>query len=209
MEITLKKDEIKWIENNYPELHYVNDDNIIKGELNFIREYNDKKISDSYEIEIRLVTKENSILPQVREVGGKIGTIAQKYNKKIRDLHVNDDGTLCLTIYEKEKEYLPNGFEARTFFKKILEHYLYWVSYYDKFGGPPWPAYAHGKLAYLELYAENKIDLKRLKEEISIKDLSKYKGMKGHQNCLCESGKKLRNCHNLIYQAIYKLKQEL
>ena len=42
-----------------------------------------------------------------------------------------------------------------------------------------------------------------------MENLLDYKKYKGHHLCPCGSGKKLRNCHKLLYNSIYKLKNEL
>jgi len=48
-----------------------------------------------------------------------------------------------------------------------------------------------------------------IKDALKSENLLKYKKMKGHYFCLCDSKKILRKCHALIYNAIYKLKKEL
>lgn len=209
MEIKLNKEDVKWIKNNYPKLNYNHELKIIIGELNLCREYNNYKIEDFYNLEIKLITKEGSILPQVKELNDKLKKISVNLNLELSDLHINFDETFCLSIYERESEYFINNFTINEFFKNILEPYLYWISFYEKKGYPPWECYAHGNLGYLELYAEGKIDLKELQIKIDKNELLNYKKNKGHCNCLCGSGKKLRNCHQLIYNAIYKLKNEL
>ena len=208
MAIKLTKKDIKWIQEKYPKLKRKSD-TIWQGELDFNREFNGVTISSSYLLEINFEQKQGSMLPQVKEVGGKIDEISKKLNLLTIDLHINNDKTICLCIYKKEKEYFTNGFSTQVFFEDILEPYLYWVTYYQQYKTQPWDGYAHGEFGYLELYAENEISIDELKEYISIENLLKYKRTKGHHFCLCSSKKILRKCHTLIYNAIYKLKKEL
>lgn len=208
MVIKLTKKEIDWIQQKYPKLERKSD-TVWIGELEFNREFNGISISSSYSLEINFESKPESILPQVKELGGKLDKVSKELNLPIIDLHINNDGTICLCIYKKEKEYFAKDFSAQIFFEDILEPYLYWVTYYQKHGAQPWEGYAHGKFGYLELYAENEISIDELKEYISVDKLLEYKKMKGHHFCLCGSENKLRKCHKLIYNAIYKLKDEL
>lgn len=210
MVIKLTKNEYNWLRKNYPSLKFIKSKGIIQGKLYFNREYNGIVINDCYEIEIKLEQKKNSILPQVKELNGKLDKMASELTEPLIDQHVNEaDKTLCLCIPEMEKEYLPNGFKIDVFFEKILIPYLYWASYKRKFKKAPWGEYAHGDLGYLELYAENKIALEKLMEMYSESELKNISRMKGHNNCLCDSGKKVRGCHKLIYVAIHKLRKNL
>ena len=124
----------------------------------------------------------------------------------MEDLHINSDGTLCLYHPEEEKEIYPNGFDLKIYLQKV-EEFFYQINYYKKYQKFPWGEYAHGALAYLELFAEKKIDIKRLKEVIGKERFKKLNKIKGHHNCLCGSTKKLRNCHQSLYNAIYKIKK--
>lgn len=210
MVYNLSKTELEWIENNYPKLTYDKENKLVYGTIHFKREDEEHKISDQYEIEINLETKEKSILPQVKETEGRIKKLCEKLGKEISDLHVNpNDNTLCLTIYERENECFKNGFEIKEFFKNLLEPFLFWISHFEKYGYGPWGEYAHGNLAYLELYAEGVINLDYLRKKFSNQELADFKKRKGHLPCLCGSKKKERDCHKWIYKAIYKLKKEL
>lgn len=209
MVIQLTRNDINWLSEKHPNFKFYKAKNIIRGELCLDRKFNSVAIKDSYLLEIKLQNKENSILPQVKEIGGKIEGISKELLKPLIDLHINrEDETLCLCIYEKEKEYFPDGFKIDIFFERLLEPYLYWVSYFKKYKAFPWEGYAHGNLGYLELYAGDDINLEKLSEHISDEKLRVIKKMKGHQECLCGSRRKLRDCHKLIYNAIYKLKKE-
>lgn len=211
MDIKLSKQDVEWLQDHNPELRYEKIHNIIKGDLFFTRKYGEHVISDNYNIEISLVTKQGSFFPVVNEVGGKISNLSKKLNCKPIDLHINDsDNSLCLVIDKREDEYFKNGFDIREFIKDLLEPFLYRTSHIDKYGKAPpdWEEYAHGDLGYLELYAEGGIGINELKDKIDNTKLIEFKNMKGHYLCPCKSKKKLKNCHKLIYNAAYKLKKE-
>ncbi|MDO8676356.1 MAG: hypothetical protein Q7K16_01755 [Candidatus Azambacteria bacterium] len=150
MDIKLSHKDIKWLKNKYPKLKINFKENIAQGELFFDRSYKEIRIADTYILQIKFKTKENSILPQVEEIGGKIVQTAKQLAIPPIDLHINEaDSTLCLCIDEKEKDYLPDGFSVEIFFEKILEPLLYWISYYNEHKEPPWEEYAHGNLLTL------------------------------------------------------------
>lgn len=209
MDIKLNKQNVEWIQNNYPELRYDRTNNNIIGSIYFTREYGGHKISDNYDLEIYLATKKGSILPQAKEIGGKIMNLSNRLNCRLLDLHINEtDNTLCLTIDKREEEYFTNGFDISEYFRNLLEPFLFWISHLDKYGKAPWGEYAHGNLGHLELYAEGRISINELKDIIANKELMEFKNMKGHYLCPCKSKIKLKNCHKLIYNAAYKLKKE-
>ena len=207
MVIKLKEEDFTWLRKNHSNLEF--EKNILSGQVECNREYEGVSIKSVYFLEINFEAKEGSILPQVKESHSKIKKISEELELPVVDLHINNDGTICLCIYEKEKDYFPNNFSLKVFFEKILEPYLYWISFYQKYKKPPWEGYAHFELGHLELYIENGISINDLKKRISMEKLLDYKKYKGHHLCPCGSGKKLRNCHKLLYNSVYKLKNEL
>jgi hypothetical protein len=131
--------------------------NIIYGNINFDLKFheNGERIVDEYQIEIDL-NHVNQGIPIVRETGGKIVEIAKKLGISPLDLHIAElDHSLCLIIPPKIKERYPNGFSLKELIFHI-EEYLYYVSYFAKYGKEPWKSYGHGNKGYLELYFENK-----------------------------------------------------
>lgn len=108
--------EIEWLKFNYPDLYYVPEKNIILGELSFKMHYTNGSnsfiinpdesyeniIQDVYEIEIYFSKKDR--LPLVKETGGKIEQIKEKWElSDLGDLHVNSNGTLCLCVKTEEQ----------------------------------------------------------------------------------------------------------
>ena len=209
MVINLEKKDIKYINNNYSKLKIFDDK--IEWELEFKVEYKDFFISDSYNLRINLGSKNNSMLPTVVDLWWRVEKISKKYNKILDDIHVNADKTFCLVVDEEESKYLTNWiFNWPDFFKKILEPYLFQMSFYDdEWYFPLWER-AHWFLGYLELYEEWGINFKKLinNNKYRIKIINKYINIKGHHNCLCWSWKQIRNCHKQILGAFYKLRKK-
>lgn len=209
MVIEINDQDVIWIEKRYSNLKFAKNEGLIKGRIDFVREYNKKKIEDFYEIEIILQSNIGSIIPSVRETGGKMFEISKDLKKRLSDIHINLNQTLCLCIDEEERDYFSEGvFNWPEFFRNILEPRLFWASYFRKYKTPPWGEYAHEELGYLEKYAEGSLSIKRLRELVSSERLCKVRKMKGHSCCPCESHKRVRDCHALIFRAIYKLKEE-
>lgn len=210
MVIKLTKEDLLWLNEKYPNLK-PEKDGFLSGEVEFHRIFNGISIKSSYFLEINLEPKQGSILPQIKEVRGEIEKISKELDVPTIDLHINKDNTntICLCIDKKERVYFPDGFFVQSFFEDMLEPYLYWISFYRKYKKPPWDDYAHGALGYLELYAENSISIDELKKRISAEKLLVFRKYKGHRPCFCGSGKKLRDCHKLLYNSVYKLKNEL
>ncbi len=198
-----------WISTHYPNLIIDIQNNLIEGEIFINRSYQNIALQDSYEIKISLLANNTqSIIPKVYEVSTKISNTAKKYSKEEIDLHINtNDKSFCLTMYACEKNSFKNGFTFIEFFKNMLEPYLYWQSYYGRYGKAPWGEYAHGNLGYLELYAEDNIGYNELINILGNEEVEKYKHCFRQTTCYCGSGKKLRQCHNQVYQGIQKLKE--
>ncbi len=210
MGIILSQEDTSWINTQYPTLKIDLLKNEIEGDISFSRSYGDYIISDTYTIRISLKIIDGSMLPKVFEISNKIQKLAEKYNKRRIDFHVNDrDGSFCLSLYEKEHECFESGFTIPEFFEKCLEPFLFWLSYYDEVGMPPWGEYAHGILAYLEFYAEGNMGLNELIEKLTKKEIISALLCNRQSKCLCGSGEKLRSCHPLIFKAISRMKIEL
>lgn len=143
-----------FLRNEYPLLMYNESKNTISGVLAFNCTYNKIPIKEKYNIEFCLISKDESILPEVRETKGKIIKIAKRKKVEPTELHLNNtEGELCLIIPPKEKNRYPNGFDLKKFMRHIEEH-LYWVSYYDRYDKPPWKGQAHGIKGYIEYLLE-------------------------------------------------------
>jgi hypothetical protein len=208
MDIILTNDDINYIKQKYPNLTI--NAKLITWDITFIVEYKWTIITDTYKIVILLETRQNSILPIVRDIWWRIDKIAEKYNKKFEDIHVNRDKSFCLTIDKIELDYFTNRtFNIPDFFEKVLEPYLYWMSFFEKNWRFPFWEYSHWYLWYIELFDEWKLSLEELINVLNEnwKDIKNCVNMKWHHLCICWSWDKIRNCHPTIFSAFYKLKK--
>ncbi|WP_159070909.1 hypothetical protein [Campylobacter concisus] len=214
-ELVLCNTEKEWLCKNYPDLEILKDR--IAGKICFYRSCNDIKIVDNFSITIFLKIYSPSILPKVINSDNKIINIAKAINKNLDELHINSDGSFCLTVYPKEKSFFTNGiFNIQEFFTNLLEPYLYWVSFYNKYGKAPWGEYSHGVLGLLEFIAEENLDFRSMykiikyNREINFRDIIDICRQSG---CLCCKNKfkknKIRKCHYQAWRGVKKIKQSL
>lgn len=213
--LMLSNAETQWLHKNYPDLIISQD--TICGEICFCREYEGINIIDNFKIKIILKTKEPSMLPKVGCMDDKIQNIAKRLNKKLDELHVNSDDSFCLTVYPKEKSFFTGGiFNIQEFFEKLLEPYLYWISFYAKHNKSPWGEYSHGELGILEFIAEENLDFRSMykiiknNKETKLREIVNMCRQNYCQVCKNKSKKtKLRKCHYKAWSGAKIIKQTL
>lgn len=213
--INLSKSDQLWIQNEYPNIAI--SPNKLRGEICFQRTYNNITILDSFNIEIFLSHNEQSILPKVKCLDNKIKNIAKSLNFKMDQLHTNPDGSFCLTVYPKEKSFFTNGqFNIQEFFINLLEPYLYWICYYEKYNQAPWGEYSHGSLGIFEFIAEENLDFRKIYKILKMNNISlrKILSLYRQSKCICGEKKskvesKIRKCHNKAWVGIVKIKVAL
>ena len=170
----------------YPRLHFeeVGDIVTVRGVFE-VRE--GEIVYDEYEIELELPAESNRTIPVVRETGGRIP------RHEVR--HVNrNDGTLCVVLPEAYWNTYPNGLSLVEFLDGPLREYFAGQSLVEL--GEAWPAgeWAHGEIGVLEFYAEL-FGTNDWKSIIGLVQLLARREVKGHWDCPCASGKRLRQCH--------------
>lgn len=212
--INLSNSDQLWIQNEYPNITI--SPNKLSGEICFQRTYNNITILDSFKIEIFLSHNEQSILPKVKCLDNKIENIAKSLKLKMDQLHTNPDGSFCLTVYPKEKSFFTNGqFNIQEFFTNLLEPYLYWICYYEKYKQAPWGEYSHGSLGIFEFIAEEDLDLRKIYKILKTNNISLRKliSIYRQNKCICDESKnknksesKFRNCHKRSWQGIKKIR---
>jgi len=198
--------DVEWINTQYPELDIDIINNKIEGNISFKIEYQGYRISDTYQIKIVLNQFDVHQLPKVFEISQKIENIAKKYNVSTDELHINSDKSFCIFIEGREKDIFENKFTWQEFFLNGIEKFLFQMSYYVQEGRLPWGEYAHGRLGYIELYAEDDISLDKLLNIFDKKEIISLILTNRQSNCLCGSGGKMRKCHPIIYKGISKIK---
>jgi len=209
MAIQLTRADIDWVSDRYPNMEYAPDRNEFHGEIYFKRKHEDISIADAYSVRVSFNELDSYTgLPKVFCKTDKIEKIAEAHQVTLEDLHINPDGSFCLTMEGEENKYFKNGFTTQEFFKNSLEGFLFQMSYFVKHGSFPWGEYAHGYLGYLEKYASGSMTLQELFDRLSKHEIAKVLLTNRQSKCLCGKGKKLRKCHPLIFKGINKMKKE-
>lgn len=232
----LSENVVKQIRKLYPSLKYIteNGKNCLKGSLNFHACYNnsneefiidpsekmiisDTYIDDKYDIEIEFLRGFPKQFPLVKEVGGRIQQIAEKYSlKDVTDLHINknQNNAICLCPQPAEKLKYPDEIDLVHFMNNLVVPFFYGLSYYNKSGSWPWNEYPHGDLGIFEFYGENKekndLSLAKRCYECLTEQYEKYitnkNVVKGHSPCICGSKEKFRKCHKVALEGIWALR---
>lgn len=237
--LNLTPGDRKWLVQKYPSLKIRDDSDvtILFGTLKINMVYEDKGgnfvifpkkydgsgvcIKDEYEVKILFQKSNITELPQVFETGSKIKNLARGKGLPLSDLHVNGDGSVCLCVAGKEKEYFPDGFKTQVFFNQLLIPFFYAQTYFRKYGNWPWGEYGHGILGIFEAYYE-KQNTDRLAAEEMLRTLklssdwnlisAKFKRrdqIKGHMICPCGKNMKIRKCHPQALAGMWKFKNDL
>lgn len=187
--------EETFLKEKYPGLKITNLKNrgsIIEGELSFTAEMKGyKQISDSYDIKILLGPDFPLSLPLVYET-----------SKKARNFHTNHgDHSLCLGAPPALFEKLNQNPSVSYLIEKLIIPFLYKASYKDKYNDVPGGELPHGTDGIAEYYSS---EIKGFSKELILKFVQLFKQgkVKGHWNCPCGSGKKIRNCHSALFVRI-------
>jgi hypothetical protein len=126
------------------------------------------------------------------------------------DRHILDDGTACLGIYADIMTRWSLHPDIINFLENFVAPFLVWQVYYDAHQKPPsWGQRSHFSEGIIEYYAE----LLSMNKSQSIvefmKLLARKNRPKGHEQCPCGSGERLRNCHRrLLYNTREKVAWE-
>jgi len=142
---------------------------------------------DRYQIEIEFPPDYPKSLPKVRETAGRI--------PRVLDRHViPSTGDACLFV---EEDWLVTVGREPDFFELLdgpVRNFFIGQSLVE--AGKPWPfgARSHGKKGVMEVYAE----WFGTEDEPTIRrylDCLSREGLKGHWDCPCGSGRRVRACH--------------
>jgi len=206
--IILSDEDKVWLSSEYPSL--VIENHKLSGEICFQRTADNISILECFNIQVILKYDDKSMLPKIICTDDKIVKIAEKLNKKLDDLHINYDKSFCLTVPQKEKFFFEDeNFNIRDFFKNLVEPFLYWISYYERYGKAPWNEYSHGILGIYEYIGEdNALTFRRMYKILKEEKQSLRKILQTYRQnkCICGSNIKMRKCHNHVWHAIKKIK---
>lgn len=161
----------------YPSLEYDEDQHRLKGECDFIACYDGASgcltiegakpdsgirdtpqcIRDVFEIEAHLDTHRLDPVgsPRVFEVGGRIRSLANRLNLPLVDLHVYEDGAMCLALpYSQARHFSPTHM-----LRYLVVPFLYRIAYVERYGLEAarrelWGEYSHGLAGVAERETE-------------------------------------------------------
>jgi hypothetical protein len=173
------------IEEAYPNLHFREKNGLvcIKGSFPVIH---DDKILDRFSIEIIIPRNYPDSVPIVRETEGRIPRIA--------DRHMNEKGEACLFLPDQRWEAWPKGSSFLSFLQVPVHNYFLGQCLFEKEGEWPFGQWGHGIEGILEYYSQI-FETKDGDIIINYLDCLSKPKIKGHWDCPCGSGKRLRDCH--------------
>jgi hypothetical protein len=160
-----------------------------RGEHVLVRGYfpisDGEKTLDRFNIEVQLPKAGRVGLFTVRELGERL--------PRSPDRHVNDDGTLCVTLPHAYLYEHPEGMDLIQFLKGPLHDYL--VAQCIVEHGGDWPAgeWAHGAGGIIEFY-KGVFETEDVVRVVRYLDVLRHQLMKGHWTCPCGSGAIIRSC---------------
>ncbi len=239
--INLSSQDLGWIKSNLPSLSLAEEGGIfyLRGIIDFNLFYNPQteelifnpsenltgheyQIRDAYEIEVKFEKNKNSIIPQVRDVGGRLETLATRLKTDIRNLHVQDNGSLCLCARQEERRKMPDSLNLEVLFYDLIYPFFYSNSFFERTGRRPWKDLNHGALGILEYYfrAQEERNIKLFESTVEALCEDKVMGSRienlvntakpANAKCLCGSGRKFTNCsHSEALAGLLKLQSDI
>jgi hypothetical protein len=141
---------------------------------------------DRYQVEIRLPPKFPTMLPIVKEVGGRIPVKVER--------HINDaDGSACVLYPEDRWRYFPEDANFSVYLNGPLRDFFLGQTYFEREGKWPFGEWGHGVDGTMEYYAEL-IGSNDRDAIIRYVTALTYPRIKGKLPCPCGSGQFVRDC---------------
>jgi hypothetical protein len=177
-----EKDEV---ERAYPELHFSTEGEQIQ--ISGTLPINDADGTvDRFSVSITLLADYPDSLPVVRELGGRIPHDI--------DRHTLASGEACVLLPEDRWRSWPKGSSLLSFISGPLQNYFIGQALVER--GEPWPfgEWRHGLDGMRDYYREvfGTDDLAKARRYL---ECLASKKAKGHWDCPCKSGRRLRDCH--------------
>ncbi len=159
------------------------------GRLEFSAEISGKaRISDRYEVEIRIPEAFPRAIPVVFETGNRIRF---SYHRLL-------DGSLCLGSETRLRLMLAEGLSLVGFVERCVIPYLYRYSYLKAYGEAPFEDLEHGPDGIAQ-DLQLLLGLRRQAEVVPfVRLLAMRKRHANKQRCPCSSGRRLGRCHHLL-----------
>lgn len=186
--------ELKGVHKGLIHIVELDADALLSGKLDFEASADGlESISDSFDIELTIPHVFPDRLPRAKELGGRI---RPDYD------HLNPDGTLCLAVPIEERRVFLKQPTLLGFVDRLLIPYFYGYCFWIKHGWHPFGEAAHGYEGILDHY----IDALGLRDSLAALAVICFlfeHGYRGHHNCPCGSGRKVRLCHGPELRALH------
>lgn len=157
---------------------------IISGDFSFTIKHENEFIQDSFDVLATILPDYPRTLPIVEERGGRIP----------KEFHLNPDKSLCLGAPLELKIIFSKNPILLGFFENCVAPYFYSFCIWSKTGIMPLGELSHGEKGIYESYS----NIFNIKDRIACLKFLKvlaFDNYRGHLQCPCNSGKKLRMCH--------------
>lgn len=164
-------------------------DLVLAGSLEFNAQLAGKaRVSDRYEVEIRISERFPRRIPVVFETGGRIRI----------SYHHLVDGSLCLGSETRLRLMLAEGLSLVGFVERCVIPYLYRYSYLQMYGEAPFDDLEHGPDGITE-DLRLLLGLERRSEVLPfVRVLAMTKRQANKERCPCGSGTRVGRCHNRL-----------
>lgn len=144
-------------------------------------------ILDQFAVRITLSPEYPTMPPTVCETGGRI--------PKTADRHVNTDtGDACVLLLEDRWRCWPLGSTLTSFLDGPVHNYFLSQTIVELGGDWPFGQWSHGFAGQQEYY-KDVFDTDKPESVSKYLEYVSAKKVKGHWDCPCGSGLRVRNCH--------------
>lgn len=155
-------------------------------------------ITESFDIELTIPSSFPEALPQVKEVGGRIESNYE---------HRNPSGTLCLAVPIEQRRIFFEEPTLLGFINRLVIPYFYGYCFFKKYSRHPFDEAAHGYEGILRHYV-NALNLPNDLAALAVISFLLEHGYRGHHDCPCGSGQKVRGCHGPALLALRQTHNE-
>jgi len=179
----------------YPRLVLIEDDCdtwLVRGVLEFSAIYEGVSIRDNFQIELIILKDYPDIPPIAKETDGRIP----------KEFHTNPDGSLCLGVPIEVRRKFAKNPSLLGFINEQVIPFLYSYCHFEQHGEMPFGELSHGGKGILEYYRQLFNASSDVIATELLKILAENNG-KGHHECPCRSGKRIRDCHGGLLRKIY------
>lgn len=179
--------EFNVVKDKYPDLFLFDTGNgrwSVYGNLPFRATYENTRLEDEYVIELLIPRRYPHVVPDAKEVGGRIP----------KSFHTNGNNTLCLGAPIKVKKAFSKNPTLDGYIENCLIPYLFSHSFNEKRGTMPFGELAHGTKGIIQGYLDEfqTTDVAVMLGLLKILTLDTFPG---YELCPCQSGERLFKCH--------------